>query len=537
MRTLLLLLAAAATLPAQIGSKSIVPINVARKVALVIGNSVYNSDLEPIPAAANDADDMAAALRRLNFEVVVKKNLGGRALINEIGVFKATIHPGDLALLYYSGHGASLGEENYLLPVDYDLPVDPDLVKHEAYAMSDVRDAMEKSGALVRVLIFDACRSPALRNKGSEGNPVSIEGTEGTVIAFASAHKQDSFFDARDRNSLYTKRLLAALNSPDADLKGLLEGVQLQVYRDTARRQTPFLYAFLSGPLYLAGTPRNAAPPKPDAAQETWDLIRDSRNPEVFENFAKAYKESPLARGAEIQAARLRQEFPDQERLVVSLSDDVKGLLAKMKLLERAEGDVAQISRNPDEADALQELGLCLLAVLSTHPAELSAQVEPILRRALRLREADRDVAPQTLALALELNAILLKATDRSSEAAPLLARMNSVRQAGIGRMRPRAPAEGGPPVKADVQPTITYKVDPEYSEPARLFKYSGTVTLSAIIGVDGALYDLRVVKGLGLGLDEKAVEAIVRWKFQPGMRNGQAVNVRGTFAINFRLL
>jgi len=186
MRPLFLLLTAAALLPAQIGSKSVVPIKVERKVALVIGNSVYR-DLEPIPAAANDADDMAATLRRLGFEVTVKKNLGAKALITEVAAFEATIRRGDLALLYYSGHGASLGEENYLLPVDYDLPDDPDLARQEACPMSAVRDKLEDSGALVRVLIFDACRGPALRNKGSEGNPASIESTlEGTVIAFAS---------------------------------------------------------------------------------------------------------------------------------------------------------------------------------------------------------------------------------------------------------------------------------------------------------------------------------------------------------------
>jgi formylglycine-generating enzyme required for sulfatase activity len=314
MRTLLLLLAAAAALPAQVGSKSVVPIGVGRKVALVVGNSVY-TELEPIPAAANDADDMAATLRRLGFEVVVKKNLRVNALITEIAAFKAIIHPGDLALLYYSGHGASLGEENYLLPVDYDLPVDPDIAKRHAYAMSDVRDKLEDSGALVRVLIFDACRGPALRNKGTEGNPASVEGRlEGTVIAFASAHKQDSFFDARDRNSLYTKRLLAALNSPDSDLEGLLKGVQRDVYRDTAHRQTPFLYAFLSGPLYLTGAPHNDVVAKPDI--EAWKAIANSAAPEDFDDFVKSFPGSDYAPTAKLKAAALRRATPHEQTRV-----------------------------------------------------------------------------------------------------------------------------------------------------------------------------------------------------------------------------
>jgi uncharacterized caspase-like protein len=303
MRPLVLLFAAAMTLPAQTGTKSIVPISVARKVALVIGNSVYGN-LDGIPAAANDADDMAATLRRLGFEVTVKKNLGVEALIAGIGSFSSSIRTGDLAVLYYSGHGGSVGEENYLLPVDYDPPGQRDLVEHRAYAMSRVRDAMEQSGALVRVLIFDACRGSALSAKGAEATPAPIEGRpEGTLIAFASAHKQDALFDARERNSLYTRRLLAALANPTGDLRGVLQDVQSEVYRDTGHQQTPYLYGFLSGPLYLAGAPRNDATPGLDAAAETWALMRDSRNPEDFDDFARSFPGSELATAARVRAA------------------------------------------------------------------------------------------------------------------------------------------------------------------------------------------------------------------------------------------
>jgi len=309
MRALPLLLAAA-LLPAQIGTKSVVPIAVGRKLALVIGNSVYKN-FDAIPAASNDADDMAATLRRLGFDVTVKKNLGVEALIDEMGGFSATIHGGDLAVLYYSGHGGSVGEENYLLPVDYDPPARQDLVEHRAYAMSKVRDAMERSGALVRVLIFDACRSSALSEKGADPDPRPIEGRpEGTLIAFASAHKQGALFDARERNSLYTKRLLAALQTPGTDLRGLLEGVQRDVYRDTQHQQTPYLYGFLSGPLYLAGAPRNDVAPKVDAAAEAWSLIRNSRNPDDFDLFAKTFPASDLTATARMQAAILRHDAP-----------------------------------------------------------------------------------------------------------------------------------------------------------------------------------------------------------------------------------
>src|SRR2546422_895402 len=85
--------------------------------------------------------------------------------------------------------------------------------------------------------------------------------------------------------------------------------------------------------------------------------------------------------------------------------------------------------------------------------------------------------------------------------------------------------------------PVVLYKVDPEYSEEARKAKYSGTVVLQAVVDATGTTRDIRVVRSLGLGLDEKAIEAVNKWKFKPGVRNGQPVSVQATIEVNFRLL
>jgi protein TonB len=78
--------------------------------------------------------------------------------------------------------------------------------------------------------------------------------------------------------------------------------------------------------------------------------------------------------------------------------------------------------------------------------------------------------------------------------------------------------------------------VAPEYSEEARKAKYSGTVMLAVIVDVEGHARDIHVVKSLGMGLDEKAIEAVEKWKFKPGEKGGVPVNVRATIEINFRL-
>jgi protein TonB len=86
-------------------------------------------------------------------------------------------------------------------------------------------------------------------------------------------------------------------------------------------------------------------------------------------------------------------------------------------------------------------------------------------------------------------------------------------------------------------QPAVIFKVDPEYSEEARKAKYSGTVVLAVIVDTEGKAREIHVSKSLGMGLDEKAIEAVEKWKFKPGMKGGQAVNVRATIEVNFRLL
>jgi TonB family protein len=85
--------------------------------------------------------------------------------------------------------------------------------------------------------------------------------------------------------------------------------------------------------------------------------------------------------------------------------------------------------------------------------------------------------------------------------------------------------------------PIATFSPEPEYSEEARKAKYSGTVVLQLVVDPTGKARDIRVVRSLGLGLDEKAIEAVNKWKFRPGVKNGQPVSVQATIEVNFRLL
>jgi periplasmic protein TonB len=85
--------------------------------------------------------------------------------------------------------------------------------------------------------------------------------------------------------------------------------------------------------------------------------------------------------------------------------------------------------------------------------------------------------------------------------------------------------------------PSVIFKVEPEYSEEARKAKFSGMVMLLVIVDSEGNARDIRVTKSLGMGLDEKATEAVRKWKFRPGRKDGKPVNVRAQIQVDFRLL
>jgi periplasmic protein TonB len=84
--------------------------------------------------------------------------------------------------------------------------------------------------------------------------------------------------------------------------------------------------------------------------------------------------------------------------------------------------------------------------------------------------------------------------------------------------------------------PRPIYSPDPDYSEEARKAKYQGTVVLWVIVGSDGRPHDIRVYRSLGMGLDEKAIEAIRTWKFEPARKDGIPVAVQVNIEVSFRL-
>jgi TonB family protein len=84
--------------------------------------------------------------------------------------------------------------------------------------------------------------------------------------------------------------------------------------------------------------------------------------------------------------------------------------------------------------------------------------------------------------------------------------------------------------------PRATYSPPAEFSEQARQAKYEGTVVLMATVSAGGKVADVRVVSSAGMGLDEKAIEAVRRWKFKPATKDGKPVAVQVAVEVAFHL-
>jgi TonB family protein len=84
--------------------------------------------------------------------------------------------------------------------------------------------------------------------------------------------------------------------------------------------------------------------------------------------------------------------------------------------------------------------------------------------------------------------------------------------------------------------PRTLYAPEPEYSEEARKAKYQGTLVLWMVVGADGRPRDIRVARSLGMGLDEKALEAVRTWRFEPARKDGRPVAVQINVEVIFRL-
>jgi hypothetical protein len=295
-----------------------------RRIALIIGNSVYQNTAE-LRNPKNDAADMAATLRRLEFEVIEGHDLDKRAMERLIRQFGIKLSGADLALFFYAGHGVAIGGQNYLVPTDARLASEGD-ADFEGIPLALVLKQMERE-AKTSIVLLDACRdNPLARNLARTMGTRSVQVGQGlaevktgvgTLIGF-STQPGNVAIDGTGRNSPYAEALLKHMELPDKDLSGVLIAVRNDVLRATDGRQVPWEHTSLTGQVYLNTGQRPATlasvrPPPPNPANYTsqvelsyWDTVKDSRSPALIQSYLDQYPNGSFASLARAMLQELR---------------------------------------------------------------------------------------------------------------------------------------------------------------------------------------------------------------------------------------
>ncbi len=263
-----------------------------KRVALVIGNAGY-THAGRLANPANDAADMAAALKRVGIEVILGIDLDRRGFDAKLREFSRAIADADAGILYYAGHGLQVGLRNYLVPTDAQLQGERDL-EFETVALDFIMRQMEigREGK-TNIVFLDACRDNPLarnlaramgtRSVGVGRGLAEVQAGVGTFVAYATKPGEVAL-DGDGRNSPFTAARAKAVKTPGKNLTALMVDVRKEVLAATRNRQVPWDHSALTGDFYfdlasapamLPKTPPLAPPGETEAMQQRIKQLED----------------------------------------------------------------------------------------------------------------------------------------------------------------------------------------------------------------------------------------------------------------------
>jgi uncharacterized caspase-like protein len=279
------------------------------RVALIIGNADYPDANMPLRHPVRDAHALAEQLRRNGFDVDVRQNLGKDEMKQAFDRFKARIKPGAVAFVSFGGYGIEVGRRSYMIPVDAQIWKETD-VRRDGVAIESVLADMHKSGASVKLAVFDASRRNPFerRFRGVSSGLGAIDAPPGTLLMSAAATGKVAY-DADGEHSLLMAELLKEINAPGLDAETVFNHTRIGVSRASSGEQVPLVssslvesFAFVSG-ARRHGRPTAALAPKPavrgesieSAAAHSTDAVAAPEKLVEYELAAKPVDPTPVA--------------------------------------------------------------------------------------------------------------------------------------------------------------------------------------------------------------------------------------------------
>jgi uncharacterized caspase-like protein len=192
--------------------------------------------------------------------VILRNDLTGTALLEELRAFANEADRADWAVVYFAGHGIEFGGTNYLIPTDARLVSDRD-ISFESIALDQVLLAVEGARKL-RMVILDACRDNPFVQTIARANPTRslgrglarVEPEGATLVAYAAKAGQVAL-DGTGENSPFVAALIKHIETPGLEVNFLFRKVRDDVLAATERRQEPFVYGSLPAEAFYFRNP------------------------------------------------------------------------------------------------------------------------------------------------------------------------------------------------------------------------------------------------------------------------------------------
>ncbi|MCL2244797.1 MAG: caspase family protein [Treponema sp.] len=234
------------------------------KFALIIGNGAYTGGLNVLANPVNDANDMAESLASLGF--IVDKVLDGdlEGMEDAIQRFARNLYreKNTYGFFFYAGHGVQAGGDNYLIPVNANIPSESSL-RTRAVSVQNTLDDLNKAGNNLNIMVLDACRDNPFSwgrsrtGAGSRGLAV-INAPVGSIVVYATSANSTAD-DGTGRNGLFTSQLLNNIKTPGISVQEMFNRTGADVLTASEGRQHPEISLRYFGTAYLGNSPAAAA--------------------------------------------------------------------------------------------------------------------------------------------------------------------------------------------------------------------------------------------------------------------------------------
>ena len=222
------------------------------KHALVIGNSNYTS-LSKLANPVNDAKDVAAVLEYLGFSVDIVLNGNQIKIEKAIEKLKEKLSEAKntYGIFYYAGHGVQSKGENFLIPVDANIP-NENYLRNKTVSVQALLDDLNDAGNCLNIVILDACRDNPFgwNRSGSRGLALVNHQPADSIIVYSTSAGQTSS-DGEERNGLFTSHLLPNLATPGLEVNEIFRRTGADVTEASQRQQIPAIYNQFFGTAFL----------------------------------------------------------------------------------------------------------------------------------------------------------------------------------------------------------------------------------------------------------------------------------------------